>query len=113
MMGEKQNISIIFTSYVKHVVKKLISIIIIVCIVVIRKLTLMKKGVLIMEDVKYVLKRILVSVGVHLAKSKDKMLGFLRHQITIWIIMKEKQNIRIIFTSCVNNVIKKFISRIS
>src|SRR4051794_9122729 len=67
-----------------------------------------------MEDVKDVLKQILLtSAGVHLAKSKDQMLRFLRRQIMIWIIMEEKQNTRIMIMSCVNNVIKKFISVVS
>src|SRR4051794_35819450 len=70
----------------------------------------MKKIVCDMEDVKYVLKQILTSAGVYLAKLKNRMLGFLRHQITIWIIMKEKQNIMIIVTSYVKNVVKKLIS---
>src|SRR5688572_24087222 len=40
------------------------------------------------------------------------MLRFLRHQITIWIMMREKQNIRIIVASYVKNVIKQLIRRV-
>src|SRR3954454_13958660 len=98
-------------SCVKNVIKKLVTLII-VQIVIERKLVVMKEIVCDMEDAKYVLKQILTSAGVHLAKSKDHMLGFLRHQITIWIIMKEKQNIGIIILSYVKNVIKKLVTLI-
>ena len=37
-------------------------------------------------------------------------LDFSRHQIMIWIWMKEKQNIRIMITSYVKNVIKKLVN---
>src|SRR5947209_930569 len=92
-MKEKQNMRIMIMSCVKNVIKKLINSIIIVQFVLIRKLIEMKEIVCDMEDVKYVLKQMLTLV-VHLAKLKDQMLRFLRHQIMIWIGMKEKQNMR-------------------
>src|SRR4051794_6713694 len=109
MMKEERNMMAMMMSCVKNVIQKFI-VIIIVHIVVIRKQIVMKEIVCDMEDVKDVLKQILTSAGVYLAKLKNRMLGFLRHQITIWIIMKEKQNIMIIVTSYVKNVVKKLIS---
>src|SRR3954467_11127365 len=95
-------------SCVKNVIQKFI-VIIIVHIVVIRKLIVMKEIVCYMEDVKYVLKQKPISAGVYLAKLKNHMLRFLRHQIMIWIILREKQHIRIIVTSYVRYAISNLI----
>src|SRR5438067_2020755 len=77
-------------SYVKNVIKKLVNQTFIVNIVIIKKLMGMKEFVWNMEFQK---------------------LELLRHQIMIWIWMKEKQNMRIIIIYYVKNVIKKLVNQ--
>src|SRR6185437_9249834 len=92
-MKEEKNTRIMITSFVENVNKKSIRRIIIAQIVTIRKLIFIKNIIL------------------NLDHQKNQKLEFLRCQITIWIRVKDKKNIRII-VQYVKIVIKKLVSGI-